>query len=59
METSREEIGVGEWKGINEIREKSDTNKSILLTQPSPNEVKNIYLDDIDCPRPIKPKQSM
>lgn len=56
---SREEIGVGEWKGINEIREKSDTNKSILLTQPSPNEVKNIYLDDIDCPRPIKPKQSM
>ena len=61
---SREEIGVVEWKGINEKREKSDTKKSILFTQPSPNEVKNIYLDNIyiygyDYPRPIKPKQSM
>ena len=55
---SREGSGVCEWKGINEIREKRDTNKSILLTQPSPNEVKNIHLDNTYDLRPIKPKQS-
>ena len=56
---SREGSGVCEWKGINEIREKSDSNKSILLIQPSPNEVKNIHLDNTYYPRPIRPKQSM
>lgn len=59
VEMNREEIGVGEWKEINEIREKSNLNKSILLTQPSPNEVKNMHLDNIYYLRPIKCKQIM
>lgn len=43
----REVRGICEWKGINEIGEESDTNKSVLLTQPSPNEVKNKQPDNI------------